>query len=48
MKSTTSYGYISPRTTTLLRQTKWLYPWALGVLLLHWVVDLILLLVGAE
>jgi hypothetical protein len=48
MKSTTSYGYISPRTTNLLRQTERLHSWALVVLLLHWVADLLLLLVGVE
>jgi hypothetical protein len=48
MKNTTSYGYISSRTTNLLHQTERLHSWALGVLLLHWVVDLLLLLVGAK
>jgi hypothetical protein len=48
MKNTTSYGYISPRTTNLLCQTKRLHSWAPVVLLLHWGVDLLLLLVGVE
>jgi hypothetical protein len=47
MKNTTNYGYISPRTTNQLRRAKQLHSWALGALLLHWAMDLLLLLVVA-
>lgn len=42
------YGYHSARATNLLRRTGWLHSYALVVLLLHWVIDLFLLLAVAR